>query len=140
MDWKECGRGDRLMINLKASRFRVSHDDDNYHVFTRCRNEYKEVTNQLSGNEKDELIDDLIYCMQELMKNDKLNTQVLEKILEEINDEKALLEDDSSRESKLLDRHWNNCLDVISDIIKNHMDELSNADTTEELLMNYVEE
>lgn len=59
------------MISLKASRFRVSHDGDNFHVFTQCENEYKEVTDQLSREEKEELIDDLIYCIQDIVENGK---------------------------------------------------------------------
>lgn len=59
------------MISLKASRFRVSHDGDNFHVFTQCENEYKEVTDQLSCEEKEELIDDLIYCIQDIVGNGK---------------------------------------------------------------------
>lgn len=44
------------MISLKASRFRVSHDGDNF---------------QLSCEEKEELIDDLIYCIQDIVRNVK---------------------------------------------------------------------
>lgn len=56
------------MIGLKASRFRVSHDGDNYHVFTFTVDGCVEVTDKLNKDEKEELIDDLIYCIQDLMK------------------------------------------------------------------------
>lgn len=59
------------MISLKASRFRVSHDSDEYHVFTNTGSGYEDVTDTLSENDKDELIDDLIYCIQDIVKNDK---------------------------------------------------------------------
>lgn len=56
------------MISLKASRFRVSHDNDEYHVFTNRGSGYEEVTDAMSENDKDELIDDLIYCIQDMVK------------------------------------------------------------------------
>lgn len=46
----------------------VSYDNDKYKVFTKNRNEYKDITNILTDEEKDELIDDLIYCLTDLLK------------------------------------------------------------------------
>lgn len=54
------------MISLKASRFLVSCDNYESKVFI-INNErkYKEVTNELTEEDKNELIEDLIYelCM-----------------------------------------------------------------------------
>ena len=47
----------------------------------------------------------------------------LRKILEEIEEERADIEDSASAKDRMLDRHWNNCLDAVSDIIKKHMDD-----------------
>lgn len=59
------------MISLKASRFLVSCDNYESKVFI-INNErkYKEVTNELTEEDKTELIDDLIYALcQEVKKN-----------------------------------------------------------------------
>lgn len=56
------------MISLKASRFMVAYNDDKYKVLTQNGNGYKDVTNSLTDAEKDELIDDLIYCLTDLLK------------------------------------------------------------------------
>ena len=47
----------------------------------------------------------------------------LEKILEEIEAERADIDDSSSLKDRMLDRHWNNCLDAVADIIKKHMND-----------------
>lgn len=57
------------MISLKGSRFLVSCEDYNSKVFINNGKEYKEVTNELSEDDKDELIDDLIYAVSNLLKN-----------------------------------------------------------------------
>ncbi len=57
------------MISLKGSRFFVSCEDYNSKVFINNGKEYKEVTNELSEDDKDELIDDLIYAVSDLLKN-----------------------------------------------------------------------
>ena len=49
--------------------------------------------------------------------------QELEKILEEIEAERADVNDSSSAKDRMLDRHWNNCLDAVADIIKKHMND-----------------
>ena len=56
------------MISLKTSRFLVSYDNDKYKVFTRNRSGCKDVTNSLTETEKDELIEDLIYCLTDLIR------------------------------------------------------------------------
>lgn len=55
------------MIRLKSSRFRVSYDGEAYHVFTCSPKGYIEITEVLTDNDKDELIDDLVYCIQDLV-------------------------------------------------------------------------
>lgn len=55
------------MIRLKGSRFRVSYDGEAYHVFTCSPKGYIEITEVLTDNDKDELIDDLVYCIQDLV-------------------------------------------------------------------------
>lgn len=47
----------------------------------------------------------------------------LEKVLEEIEAERADIDDSSSAKDRMLDRHWNNCLDAVADIIKKHMND-----------------
>lgn len=49
--------------------------------------------------------------------------QELKKVLEEIEAERADVDDSSSAEDRMLDRHWNNCLDAVADIIKKHMND-----------------
>ena len=56
------------MISLKASRFLVSCEDYKSKVFINNGKEYKEVTNELSEEDKTELIDDLIYAISDLLK------------------------------------------------------------------------
>lgn len=60
---------ENIMISLKGSRFLVSCEDYNSKVFINNGKEYKEVTNELSEDDKDELIDDLIYAVNDLLKN-----------------------------------------------------------------------
>ncbi len=57
------------MITLKGSRFIVSYDEDSgeHNVFIRIRGGYSNVTNSVSDEEKDELINDLIYCITDLI-------------------------------------------------------------------------
>ena len=55
------------MISLKGSRFLVSCEDYKSKVFINNGEEYKEVTNELSEDDKIELIDDLIYAITDLM-------------------------------------------------------------------------
>ena len=57
------------MISLAGSRFRVEYDFDNdeYKVFTRDHSGQKEVTESLSTEDKEELIDDLIYAITKLV-------------------------------------------------------------------------
>ena len=59
------------MISLKASRFLVSLDKDYEAKVFIINNDrkYKEVTNELSEDDKDELIGDLVYAITDLMKN-----------------------------------------------------------------------
>lgn len=60
------------MFSLKASRFSVSCDNYEPKVFI-INNErkYKEVTKELTEEDKTELIDDLIYALfREVKKND----------------------------------------------------------------------
>ena len=47
--------------------------------------------------------------------------QELEKILEEIEDERTDIDDYSDAKGKMLARHWNNCIDVVEDIIREHL-------------------
>lgn len=57
------------MITLKGSRFIFSYDKNSgeHNVFVRCKDGYKDVTNSLCDEEKDELINDLIYCITDLI-------------------------------------------------------------------------
>lgn len=56
------------MISLKGSRFLISCDNYTSKVYTCDNNRYKEVTKELSDEEKDELIDDLIYAISDILK------------------------------------------------------------------------
>lgn len=57
------------MISLQGSRFLVSCENYESKVFIDNGTEYKEVTKELSEEEKNELIDDLIYAISNLLKN-----------------------------------------------------------------------
>lgn len=63
------GLEENVMISLKGSRFLVSCEDYESKVFINNGKEYKEVTNELSEDDKAELIDDLIYAISDLLKN-----------------------------------------------------------------------
>ena len=58
------------MISLKASPFLVECDNEGEaHIYTRTsRFEYKEITNEMSDKEKNNLISDLVYAVTELVK------------------------------------------------------------------------
>lgn len=49
--------------------------------------------------------------------------QNLEKILEEIENERIDIDDYSDAKSRMLARHWNSCIDVVEDIIRKHMND-----------------
>lgn len=49
--------------------------------------------------------------------------QNLEKILEEIENERTDIDDYSDAKSRMLARHWNSCIDVVEDIICKHMND-----------------
>lgn len=57
------------MITLKGSRFIVSYDENSgeHNVFVRSEDGHSDVTNSLDNEEKDELINDLIYCITDLL-------------------------------------------------------------------------
>ena len=59
------------MISLKSSRFLVACDNYDSKVFIIDSGKYKEVTNELSEADKAELIDYLIYAINDLVKNIK---------------------------------------------------------------------
>lgn len=60
------------MILLKLSRFSVEYDDKRGgRVFVGSLEDYEDVTDKLSPDEKIELIDDLIYAISDLMKREK---------------------------------------------------------------------
>lgn len=56
------------MIALKGSRFAVSYNKDSgeHNVFVRTKDGYSNITNSLGAEEKEELINDLIYCITNL--------------------------------------------------------------------------
>lgn len=49
--------------------------------------------------------------------------QNLEKILEEIENERTDIDDYSDAKSRMLSRYWNSCIDVVEDIIRKHMND-----------------
>lgn len=49
--------------------------------------------------------------------------QELEKILEEIEDERADVDEYSDIKSKMLARHWNSCIFIVQEIIRKHMND-----------------
>ena len=59
------------MIALKGSRFKVSYNENSgeHNVFVKNKEGYNDITNSLNDEEKDELINDLIYCITDLLKN-----------------------------------------------------------------------
>ena len=67
------------MISLKASPFLVNCDEEGEaHVFTRTSiTEYKEITNEMSDKDKYNLLCDLVYAIEELVKErDDLKNKV----------------------------------------------------------------
>ena len=58
------------MITLKGSRFTVLYDENSgeHNVFLRTKDGCNNITNILGDEEKDELINDLIYCITDLLK------------------------------------------------------------------------
>lgn len=59
------------MISLKASRFLVTCDNYESKVFIiNDERKYKEVTNELTEDDKNELIEDLIYELCRGVKNE----------------------------------------------------------------------
>lgn len=67
------------MIGLKGSCYLVEYKDDNSHVYTRRVKDGKlvfdEITKSMSDKEKDILIDDLIYCIDDLLKSKEGGTE-----------------------------------------------------------------
>lgn len=56
------------MVSLSGSCYMVSYDmDDGYKVFVRDRNGLKGITNSMSAEEKEVLIDDLVYAITRLV-------------------------------------------------------------------------
>ena len=59
------------MISLVGSMYRVSYDEDTgeHKVFTRNSGGYNDVTDSLTNDEKDQLINDLVYAIYDLVNN-----------------------------------------------------------------------
>ena len=57
-------------ITLKGSRFTVLYDENSgeHNVFLITKDGCSNITNTLGDEEKDELINDLIYCITDLLK------------------------------------------------------------------------
>ena len=49
--------------------------------------------------------------------------QELEKILEEIENERTDIDDYSDAKGRMLARHWNSCIDVAEEILRKHMND-----------------
>lgn len=93
------------MITLKGSRFLVSCENYKSKVFINNGREYKEVTNELSEDDKTELIDDLIYAIIDLMNDNEMDNV---NILNNKNIEPVLLKHLVARykmDKMLLDKH-----------------------------------
>lgn len=67
------------MIGLKASCYLVEYKDDKSRVYTRRIEDGKfvfdEITDSMSDKEKDILIDDLIYAIDDLLHSKEGNTE-----------------------------------------------------------------
>ena len=60
---------DKEIICLKYSPYYVRCDEDyHYHVYVRGQKELVEVTKELTDEQKNVLIEDLIYAISELLK------------------------------------------------------------------------
>ena len=61
------------MIGLKGSCYLVEYKDDKSHVYTRRVEDrwlvFDEITDSMSDKEKDVLISDLIYAIDDLLKS-----------------------------------------------------------------------
>lgn len=60
----------------------------------------------------------------------RTDMQELEKILEEIEDERADVDEYSDIKSKMLARHWNSCIFIVQDIIRKHMNDGNDINVT----------
>ncbi|MBQ8218522.1 MAG: hypothetical protein IJZ79_02120 [Bacilli bacterium] len=61
------------MITLKGSRFIVERDENSktdidFKVFISQNKEYKDITHSMTDEDKNELISDLIYAVDDLLK------------------------------------------------------------------------
>lgn len=54
--------------------------------------------------------------------------QELEKILKEIENERTDIDDYSDAKGKMLARYWNDCIDVVEEIVRKHMKSKENKD------------
>ena len=70
-----------MIITLKGSRFFISYDKDSgeHAIFARNKNGYHDVTNSLNDEEKNELINDLIYCIDDFLDNCRFFRETEEK-------------------------------------------------------------
>lgn len=61
------------MITLKGSRFCVSYNTESgeHRVFTHDGNGCADVTDSLSDDKKDELVNDLVYALSDLLAKQK---------------------------------------------------------------------
>ena len=63
------------MITLSGSRFLVKYENYESKVFTMDNKRLTDITSTLTEDEKDELIDDLIYAINDLLNNKKDKTE-----------------------------------------------------------------
>lgn len=65
-------KGTKNMITLKASKYCVDCENYESKVYVRTSpTDFKEVTNDLTDEDKDELIDDLIYAIHDILTSKK---------------------------------------------------------------------
>lgn len=67
-----------FLISLKGSRFLVSCENYESKVIINNGKEFQEITSELSEDDKDELIDDLIYAINDLLKSQEIEESVNE--------------------------------------------------------------
>lgn len=65
-------KGTKNMITLKASKYCVDCENYESKVYIRTSpTDFKEVTNDLTDEDKNELIDDLIYAIHDVLTSKK---------------------------------------------------------------------
>ena len=108
-----------MIVGILGSRYKVSMDEDyKVHVHTSQNRELREITDELTPENKEELLSDLVFSYIELAKEKRDLKEEIKRFKDGI--EKAKAEIDNSRTISLT---YNTALDECLDIINKHLGE-----------------